>query len=161
MTAASLVKPLDEPAAQRHDGSMNERDLSHLLLEAFRSLDREIVAALEDRGVSELRPSQGMALLLVDRAGTRLSDLAQRATITKQAMMQLVDDLQEMGCVRRVPDPQDARAKMVRLTAKGLRLRASSRKSIQAVESRIRRQLGDRRYEAFRATLAEVSEAEE
>lgn len=140
---------------------MNELDLSHLLLEAFRSLDREIEAALEDRGAGELRPSQALALLLVDRAGTRLSELAQRAAITKQAMMQLVDDLQEMGCVRRVPDTEDARAKMVRLTAKGLRLRASSRKSIQAVESRIRRRLGGRRYEALRAALTEVTEAEE
>jgi DNA-binding MarR family transcriptional regulator len=76
-------------------------------------------------------------------------------------MMQLVDDLQEKGCVRRVPDTEDARAKMVRLTAKGLRLRASSRKAIQAVESRIRRRLGSRRYEAFRALLTEVSETEE
>jgi DNA-binding MarR family transcriptional regulator len=140
---------------------MNELDLSHLLLEAFRSLDREIEAALEDRGAGELRPSQALALLLVDRAGTRLSELAQRAAITKQAMMQLVDDLQEMGCVRRVPDTEDARAKMVRLTAKGLRLRASSRKSIQAVESRIRRRLGGRRYEALRVALTEVTEAEE
>jgi len=140
---------------------VNELDLSHLLLEAFRSLDREIEAALEDRGAGELRPSQAVALLLVDRAGTRLSDLAHRAAITKQAMMQLVDDLQEKGCVRRVPDTEDARAKMVRLTAKGLRLRASSRKSIQAVESRVRRRLGSRRYDALRALLGEVSEAEE
>jgi DNA-binding MarR family transcriptional regulator len=140
---------------------MDEADLSHLLLEAFRTLDREIEAALEDRGVGELRPSQATALLLVDRTGTRLSEIAQRAGITKQAMMQLVDGLQAMGCVRRVPDPEDARAKVVRLTAKGLRHRASSRKAIQAVESRIRRRLGGRRHEALRALLADLSEAEE
>lgn len=140
---------------------MNELDLRYLLLDAFRALDREIEAALEDRGAGELRPSQAAALLLVDRAGTRLADLAQRAQVTKQAMMQLVDDLQEMGCVRRVPDPEDARAKFVRLTAKGLRHRASSRKAIQAVDSRIRRRLGSRRYEALRAFLADVSQGEE
>jgi DNA-binding MarR family transcriptional regulator len=156
-----LVKLLDELPGRRHDAEMNELDLSHLLLEAFRSLDREIEAALEDRGAGELRPSQAIALLLVDRTGTRLSDLAQRASITKQAMMQLVDDLQEKGCVRRVPDTEDARAKMVRLTAKGLRLRASTRKAIQAVESRVRRRLGGRRYEALRVLLTEVSETEE
>jgi DNA-binding MarR family transcriptional regulator len=156
-----LVKPLDEPPSEDDHEVVNELDLSHLLLEAFRSLDREIEAALEDRGAGELRPSQAMALVLVDRAGTRLSELAQRASITKQAMMQLVDDLQEKGCVRRVPDAQDARAKTVRLTAKGLRLRASARKSVQAVDSRIRRRLGGRRYEGLRAALAEVSEAEE
>jgi DNA-binding MarR family transcriptional regulator len=156
-----LVKQLDEWRGGDDDDVVNELDLGHLLLEAFRSLDREIEAALEDRGAGELRPSQAMALLLVDRAGTRLSELAQRASITKQAMMQLVDDLQEKGCVRRVPDAQDARAKTVRLTAKGLRLRASARKSVQAVESRIRRRLGGRRYEGLRAALVEVSEAEE
>ena len=140
---------------------MNELDLRYLLLDAFRALDREIEAALEDRGVGELRPSQAATLLLVDRGGTRLSDMAQRAEVTKQAMMQLVDDLQEMGCVRRVPDPEDARAKFVRLTAKGLRHRASARKAVQAVDSRIRRRLGIRRYEALRAFLAEVSQGEE
>jgi DNA-binding MarR family transcriptional regulator len=124
-------------------------------------LDREIVAALEDRGAGELRPSQAVALLQVERTGTRLSELAQRAGITKQAMMQLVDDLQEMGCVRRVPDPQDSRAKIVRLTARGLRLRASSRKAIQAVESRTRRRLGGRRYDALRGLLVELKEGEE
>ena len=60
---------------------MNEHDLSHLLLVAFRSLDREIEAALADRGAGELRPSQALALLLVDRAGTRLSELAQSIVI--------------------------------------------------------------------------------
>src|ERR687888_2621768 len=140
---------------------MNELDLSHLLLDAFRSLDREIAAALEDRGAGELRPSQALALLLVERTGTRLSELAQRATITKQAMMQLVDDLQELGCVRRVPDPQDSRAKIVRLTARGLRLRASARKAIQSVEARIRRRLGGRRDEGLRGLLVELTETEE
>jgi DNA-binding MarR family transcriptional regulator len=140
---------------------VNELDLSHLLLDAFRSLDREITTALEDRGAGELRPSQAVALLQVERTGTRLSELAQRAGITKQAMMQLVDDLQEMGCVRRVPDPQDSRAKIVRLTARGLRLRASARKAIQSVESRIRRRLGGRRYEGLRGLLVELKEVEE
>ena len=140
---------------------MDELDLSHLLLDAFRSLDREIATALEDRGAGELRPSQAVALLQVERTGTRLSELAQRAGITKQAMMQLVDDLQGMGCVRRVPDPQDSRAKIVRLTARGLRLRASARKAIQAVESRIRRRLGGRRYEGLRGLLVELKEVEE
>jgi len=140
---------------------MAEPDLSHLLLSAFRALDEEIRAALRDRGISDLRPGQAAALLLVDRTGTRLTELATRAGITKQAMMQVVDELQSLGCVRRVPDPTDARAKVVRLTAKGLRHRAASRKSIQAVDARVRRGLGDRRHDALRATLAELASAEE
>ena len=134
--------------------------LTKLLLEAFRSLDDEVIAALRDRGIPDLRPSQALALLLVDRTGTRLSVLAQRADISKQAMMQLVDELVEIGCLRRTPDPADARAKIVRLTAKGLRHRAAARKAIAAVESRARRRLGDRRFDSLRATLQELAAAE-
>ena len=46
----------------------------------------------------------------------------------------------------------------VRLTAKGLRQRARARKAIQAVESRLKRQLGPRRFEVFRTTLEELVE---
>jgi DNA-binding MarR family transcriptional regulator len=132
-----------------------------LLLSAYRSLDDEIEAALRDRGVSDVRPTPAATLLLVDRTGTRLTELASRAGITKQAMMQVIDGLQELGCVRRVPDPTDSRAKVVRLTAKGLRHRAAARKSIQAVEARIRRGVGDRRYDLLRNTLTEMTAVEE
>jgi len=131
---------------------MSDLPLSRLLLEAFRSVDAETVAALADRGESSLSPGHAAALLLVDNAGTRLTDLAERSQITKQAMMQVVDDLERMGSVRRVPDPSDARAKMVKLTAKGLRQRSDARKAVAAVESRSRRRLG-RRYDALREGL--------
>ena len=133
-----------------------------LLLDALRFLEAEMAPALEDRGASELTPSQARALLLVDRTGTRLTELARRAGVTKQAMMQLVDDLQAMSCVRRTPDPEDARAKVVRLTAKGLRQRARARKALQTVESRLKRRLGQRRYEGLRLALEDVpAQAEE
>jgi DNA-binding MarR family transcriptional regulator len=140
---------------------MTEMGLAWMLLEAFRSMDSEIQAALRDRGISDVRPSHARAMLLVDRAGTRLADLSQRAQVTKQAMMQVVDDLVSLGLVRRVPDPADARAKLVKLTAKGLRQRAEARRALASVDARIKRHLGDRRYDALRVALAEVSSGEE
>lgn len=140
---------------------MADTGLARMLLEAYRMMDDEIEAALQDRGVPDLRPSQARAMLLIDRAGTRLSDLAQRAAITKQAMMQVVDDLVSEGMVRREPDPSDARAKMVKLTAKGLRQRAEARRALASVETRARRRLGNRRYDALKATLSELSFDEE
>jgi DNA-binding MarR family transcriptional regulator len=134
--------------------------LSRMLLDAFRALDAEIDTGLRDRGL-DLNPSQARAILLVDRAGTRLSELAERASITKQAMMQVVDDLETAGLARRTADPGDSRAKVVRLTAKGLRQRAEARRALTSAESRARRLLGDRRYEALRATLDELVAAEE
>ena len=139
---------------------MPQYSVSHLLQETFRQLDQEITPALEDRA-SELTPSQARALLLVDRAGTRLTELARRAGVTKQAMMQMVDDLQEAGFVRRTPDPADARAKAVRLTSRGVRQRALARQAVQMVESRIRRELGPRRYAALRSALEDLTVREE
>ena len=62
--------------------------------------------------------------------------------------------------VRRVPDPNDARAKLVRLTASGRRAAAECRRAMQSVEQRTRRQLGDRRYDTLRETLEELAELE-
>jgi DNA-binding MarR family transcriptional regulator len=93
----------------------------------------------------------------VDRRwGTRLTDLARRARMSKQGMMLLVDDLEQRGYVRRVPDPEDARAKVVRLTARGRRFVAEARRAVAAVEARARRELGDRRYEALRDSLEQL-----
>ena len=71
-----------------------------------------------------LSPGQAATLLLVERAGIRLVDLAAKAGVSKQAMMQAVDGLQGLGFVRRTADPSDGRAKAVRLTARGMRARA-------------------------------------
>jgi DNA-binding MarR family transcriptional regulator len=140
---------------------MREPVLPRRLIEASRSLDREIEESLRDRGLWELKPSQARSLLTVDRTGTRLSELAHRAGITKQRMMQVVDELQSLGYVRRTPDPEDARAKVVRLTAKGLRHRAEARRAMLAVEARARRRLGGRRYDQLEVMLEELYSVEE
>ena len=57
-----------------------------------------------------------------------------------------------------MPDPADARAKLVRLTARGRRAAAECRRAIQALEQRTRRQLGDRSYDVLREALEVLSE---
>ena len=135
---------------------MDDAGLSRALLDASRALDADLQAALLDRGV-DLSPGLARGILLVERTGTRLSDLAARAQISKQAMMQVVDDLEARGCVRRTPDPSDSRAKVVKLTAKGLRQRAEARRAFASVEGRTRRLLGDRRYDALKGSLGELA----
>ena len=133
---------------------MGESDLARLLLEASRSLGAEVIAGLEERGFPDARPGHAALFMHIDRRwGTRLTDLAKRARMTKQGMMLLVDDLENRGYVRRVPDADDSRAKVVRLTARGRRFVAEARRSVAAVEARARRELGERRYEALRDSL--------
>ena len=136
---------------------MGEPDLSRLLLEASRALGAEMVADLDERGFPDARPGHAAVLLHIDRrSGTRLVDLARRARMSKQGMMLLVDDLENRGYVRRVPDPEDGRAKVVRLTARGRRYAAEARRVVAAVEARTRRDLGERRYESLRSSLEEL-----
>jgi DNA-binding MarR family transcriptional regulator len=156
-----MVKLLDQQGGLIQDDAMAGRALARLLLEAFRSVDGEMLEALRDRGLGELTPAQAEAMFHIDRGGTRLTELSQRAEVTKQAMMQVVDHLESAGLVRRRPDPSDARAKVVKLTAKGLRQRAEARRAAGSVEGRIRRRLGDRRFELLRATLVDVMAGEE
>lgn len=134
-------------------------DTTRLLLEARRSLASELDADLAERGYPDLRPGHAALFLSVDRrSGSRLTDLAEHTRLTKQAMMSMVDDLEGRGYVRRVPDPADARAKLVRLTANGRRAAAECRRAIQGLEQRTRRQLGDRSYDVLREALEVLSE---
>jgi DNA-binding MarR family transcriptional regulator len=131
-----------------------ETDLGRLLLQAHRALATELREGMTERGYPDVRPGHAAVFMHIDRrSGTRLTDLARRARITKQGMMLVVDDLEGRGYVRRVPDEEDGRAKVVRLTARGRRYVAEARRAIAAVEGRARRELGDRRYEALRSAL--------
>jgi DNA-binding MarR family transcriptional regulator len=148
------VKEIDVRRTAGDDARVGEPDLSRLLLEASRVLGAEIVAGLRERGFPDARPGHAALFMHIDRRwGTRLTDLARRARMTKQGMMLLVDDLETRGYVRRVPDTDDSRAKMVRLTARGRRFVAEARRAVAAVEARARRELGERRYEALRDSL--------
>lgn len=136
---------------------MAQPGLSRLLLDALRAIEIETALLLRERGTVDLTPGQARAILLVERTGTRLTDLATTAGVTKQAMMQVLDDLQALGCVRRTQDPNDARAKVVKLTAKGLRQRAQARKALAVMEGRLRRRLGQDGYEELRSGLEDLA----
>ena len=65
--------------------------------------------------------------------GDRLTDLAERAGMSKQAMANLVDQCEAWGLVTREADPRDARARIVRFTDTGLLwLQAFERAVLQA-----------------------------
>jgi DNA-binding MarR family transcriptional regulator len=131
-----------------------ETDLVRRLLDAHRTVAAELVSSMEERGYPDAKAAHGAVFMNIDRrSGTRLTDLARRAGITKQGMMLIVDDLEQRGYVRRVPDAEDARAKVVRLTARGRRFVAEARRAMAALEARARRELGERRYEALRDGL--------
>jgi DNA-binding MarR family transcriptional regulator len=136
-------------------------DLTRLLLEARRALAAELDGDLDDRGYPDLRPGHAAVFLAIDRrSGSRITDMADASRVTKQAMMTLVDGLEARGYVRRVADPSDTRAKLVRLTARGRVAAAECRRAVQSLEQRTKRRLGDRSYDTLRAALEELTGVE-
>ena len=71
---------------------------------------------------------------------------------------ELSGELAERGYVRRVADPSDTRAKLVRLTSRGRTAAAQCRRAVQAIEQRTRRRLGDRVYDIVVDALQELAE---
>jgi DNA-binding MarR family transcriptional regulator len=133
---------------------VSDPPLARLLLEAHRALASELTEDLEERGWPGVGPSHVALLLNVDRrSGTRLTELARRAHVTKQAIMVVADELEMRGLVRRTPDPEDGRAKVVRLTARGRTCAAECRRAVAAIEARVRRSLGGRRHDGLREAL--------
>ena len=76
-------------------------------------------------------------------AGDRLTDLAQRAGMSKQAMADLVDQCAAWGLVERQPDPLDARARRVCFTPTGLAWLQAFRDAVAQAEAEFRLEVGD------------------
>ena len=74
--------------------------------------------------------------------GSRLSELAESAGMTKQAMGDLVDQCVAWGLVERTPDPRDARAKIIRFTGSGLDWLQAFEWAVQQAEAELREMVG-------------------
>ena len=93
----------------------------------------------------------------IDPDGTRLTDLAERALITKQTAGFLVDQL-ERADVRRVPDPRDARARLVQIAERGRAAVKVARQTEANVEAEWTAHLGEEAAARLRHALARLRE---
>jgi len=130
-----------------------------LLREPLRAMNEELIARLAAEGHREVRLPHGNVFQFLDDAGTRVSVLAERAHLTKQAMAQLVAHLEAHGYVERVADPADGRAKLVRATARGRGVYAIVRVFVADVDARLDRALGAARVRQLRGLLEELGAA--
>jgi DNA-binding MarR family transcriptional regulator len=134
-------------------------NLAILLREPFRTMNEELIDKLAARGHPEVRYAHGSVFQFLDDAGTRVSVLAERAQITKQAMAQLVAHLEAHGYVERVPDPSDRRAKLVRTTARGREVFGVVREVLAEVDARLAERLGEAKVRRLRALLQDLDAA--
>ena len=96
-----------------------EIPLPGLLNIAAESIREELYSRLGEAGYPELRPAHSCVFGTIGSEGDRLTALAERADMTKQAVGEVASELESIGYVERVPDPSDGRAKIIRLTQRG------------------------------------------
>jgi DNA-binding MarR family transcriptional regulator len=129
-----------------------------LLLHAFQGFERRLFDGYRARGETGLRPKHGAVIANIDAEGTRPSVLADRAGMTRPAMGELIDELEAMGYVKRVADPLDRRAKIIKPTAKTLKRQRLAREVIADIERAYERQLGRDDYRRLRRSLIKLVE---
>jgi DNA-binding MarR family transcriptional regulator len=127
--------------------------LGTLMNAAARRLGARLDEALEQAGFADIRTAHAVVFQFIEPAGSRLSDLARSANMTKQAMGELVRYLQAHGYVTVTPDGEDRRTKRVTLTEPGRRVIEVGVRVIDDYEERLERSIGIEALRSLRSTL--------
>lgn len=113
-----------------------------LLLAVFRDVVDQVHLELDRRGHPDARPLHAFALQAIGPDGSTISALGRRLGISKQGAAKNVRTLEELGYTTREPDPGDARATIVRRSARGEEFLAISAVEFDRVRARIAKTLG-------------------
>lgn len=131
---------------------MDDPNLGVLLFIPYRYMEDRILAAVQAAG-HPITLAQARLFQRVDPDGSRLTALAHAAQVTKQTAGYLVDQLESAGYLERTPDPADARARLVRITAKGREVIAVAAPVQAGIEAEWAAHLGAEQTEALRQAL--------
>jgi DNA-binding MarR family transcriptional regulator len=146
--------------SRRIDKVRQHPDLGVLAARLLFSIQEEVFAQLAERGHPEVLPRHGAILGYLDADGVRPSDLARLSGRHKQIVGRLVDELEELGYVRREPDPADRRAKLVVPTERGLDEQRQADSIIADIERRHATTLGTAVYAELRRALTTITDIE-
>jgi len=136
---------------------LTEPPMIRLLGVAFDEFSEELYRRLATTPYSDIRPGHGCVFGGIDpESGSRLTELAERAMMTKQTVGEVVSDLEQRGYVERVPDPEDGRAKIIRLTPRGREAYVAGRRLIDELEREWAERFGADRVAALREVLEAV-----
>lgn len=128
-----------------------------VLFKVARLLDERAVARIAAaRDVPTLRRAHTSLLPHIALEGTRITEIAERMGITKQAVSQLVDELEQQGVLARVADPDDARAKRVVFTERGRRGLFEGLSVLRQLEQELAEQIGKEPMRRLRAALLAI-----
>jgi DNA-binding MarR family transcriptional regulator len=138
--------------------SANDLNVGLLLFIPYRAMENRVFAALAAAGFDDFTPAQARVMQRIGPDGTRLTELAEAAQVTKQTASFLVDQLERTGYVARTPDPSDARARLVRIADRGAAAQPIAAAAVAEVETEWRAHLGERDWNRLRGALGRLRE---
>src|ERR1700744_6563328 len=153
---------MDKTIAAAQELALVDGDPSRVTLPALLDLAVDAMYAdfrklLEQTPYTGGRPPHGRVFRFVHGDGMRLTELATKAGLTKQSVGEIVDDMTGLGYIERFPDPTDKRAKLIRLTAKGLDAQRIGFSLFDQLEKEWAEAFGSDRIAALRATLEDIA----
>ena len=125
---------------------------------AHRAAETQIMEALRAHGFDDLTVAQCRIIQRLSPNGIRITELAEQAQVTKQTAGALIDELERSGYVLRKPDPSDARARFIVLSARGEKLCKAATVEVTKVEADWRAQVGPEAYQRLRDMLMSLRE---
>lgn len=133
--------------------------LGALLRDPMLTINELVSEGLADRGFADLRAAHGTVGQHIADRGSRVTELAQLAQVTKPTVVYLVNDLERLGYVERIPDPVDGRAKLVCFTERGAQAQEAAREILAEIEQDWSQLLGARDFATLRDLLQCLHEA--
>ena len=129
-----------------------------LMFIGARHVEQRVAEAIAAAGYDDLTPAMARVAARLSEAGIRVTDIAAQARITKQSASVLVEQLERAGYVERVPDPGDARARLVTIAPRGRAVQRVAREVEVAVEREWTAHLGPDRMAALHDALVALRE---
>ncbi|GAB2524153.1 MarR family winged helix-turn-helix transcriptional regulator [Nocardiopsis aegyptia] len=129
-----------------------------LLFLPFREMERRVFDFVVAAGYDDITLAQSRLFQRISPGGSRLTDLAEQARITKQSAGFLVDQLERAGYVERVRDPDDARARLVRVAQRGARVVALAAGEVERIEAEWTAHVGAEEMAHLRRVLLRLRE---
>ena len=155
MRSAGASTPTARPTGRTRVRSRYRDNMARHLIGISRDLQFRVTHYLsEERGFRGLRPSFGPLLSLIWIEGRPLTAIASQLAISKQACSQLANLAEEAGYLKRQPDPEDRRSKLVMLTPRGRVLVEQAVQILLESESEYADLVGATSYRRFTASLA-------
>jgi len=141
--------------------AIKRQSVAQLLFKCARLVNEQAIERVNQRApVSPpLRAAHTALMPHLSAEGVRGADLAKKLGVTKQAVSQLVTELEEWGVVEQVADPQDGRAKLVRFTKKGEQALLRGLAVLGELEAELTDKIGKRRMHELHTALLALEKA--